>query len=374
MLCAKGQYRVVAVTPAEQGRGNLDSADFDALEEKARAKLSPGAYAFAAAGADDEITLAENISAWRRLRLRPHVLYDVAKIDTGGSILGARLGSPIMVAPFGRHKLFHPEGERATARGAAAAGAVFVLPTTSTVSMEDVATEPATAPRWFQLYLPPDRALTENLIDRAAAASFRAIVLTVDQPVYGSSPRAARAPIAPSPDIRNANLPDQPIAQHSYKAGHTGTVTFPATLRDLEWLVSRSRLDVVVKGVLRGDDAVRCVEAGAKAIIVSNHGGRHLDGTIAAADALPEIADAVAGKAELYVDGGIRRGTDIVKALALGARAVLVARPVIWGLALDGAEGVRAVLDHLNAELARAMALCGAARLADIGADLVANK
>jgi 4-hydroxymandelate oxidase len=374
MLCAKGQYRVVAVTPAEQGRGNLDSADFDALEDRARARVSPGAYAFAAAGADDEITLAENIAAWRSLRLRPRVLNDVAKIDTGASILGARLGSPIMVAPFGRHKLFHSEGERATARGAAAAGAVFVLPTTSTVSMEDVASEPATAPRWFQLYLPPDRALAESLIDRAAAASFGAIVLTVDQPVYGSSPRAARAPLVPSPDIRNANLPGQPIAQHSYKAGHTGTLTFPATLRDLEWLVSRSRLDVVVKGVLRGDDAMRCVEAGAKAIIVSNHGGRHLDGTIATADALPEIADAIAGKAELYVDGGIRRGTDVLKALALGARAVLVARPVIWGLALDGAEGVRAVLDHLNAELARAMALCGAARLADIGADLVADK
>jgi len=374
MLCTKGQYRVVAMTPAKQGRGNLDSADFDALEEKARARLSPGAYAFAAAGADDEITLTANISAWRRLRLRPHVLNDVAKVDAGASILGVRLGSPIMVAPFGRHKLFHPEGERATARGAAAAGAVFVLPTTSTVSMEDVASEPTTAPRWFQLYLPPDRALTENLIDRAAAASFGAIVLTVDQPVYGSSPRAARAPLAPSPDIRSANLPGQPIAQHSYKADHTGTVTFPATLRDLEWLVSRSRLDVVVKGVLRGDDAVRCVAAGAKAIIVSNHGGRHLDGTIATADALPEIAAAIAGKAEIYVDGGIRRGTDIVKALALGARAVLVARPVIWGLALDGADGVRVVLDHLNAELARAMALCGAARLEDLGADLVANK
>ena len=374
MFGAKGQYRVVAVTPAEQRRGNLDSADFDALEDKARAKLSPSAYAFAAAGADDEVTLAENIAAWRRLRLRPHVLNDVAKIDTSVSVLGARLSSPIMVAPFGRHKLFHPEGERATARGAAAAGAVFVLPTTSTVSMEDVANEPATPPRWFQLYLPPDRALTENLIDRAAAASFRAVVLTVDQPVYGSSPRAARAPLAPSPDIRNANLPGQPIAQHSYKAGHTGTVTFPATLRDLEWLVSRSRLDVVVKGVLRGDDAVRCVEAGAKAIIVSNHGGRHLDGTIATADALPEIADAIAGKAELYVDGGIRRGTDIVKALAIGARAVLVARPVVWGLALHGADGVRAVLDHLRDELLRSMALCGVARLSEISADLVAGK
>src|SRR5262245_51753489 len=247
MLCAKGQYRVVAVTPAEQGRGNLDSADFDALEDRARARVSPGAYAFAAAGADDEITLAENISAWRRLRLRPHVLNDVAKIDTGANVLGARLGSPIMVAPFGRHKLFHPEGERATASGAAAAGAVFVLPTTSTVSMEEVASEPATAPRWFQLYLPPDRALTENLIDRAAAASFRAIVLTVDQPVYGSSPRAARAPLEPSPDIRNANLPGQPIAQHSYKAGHTGAVTFPATLRDCEWVLYGARAGGQVK-------------------------------------------------------------------------------------------------------------------------------
>ena len=354
----------------------MDSVDFDALEEKARARLSPGAYAFAAAGADDEITLAENISAWRRLRLRPHMLNDITRIDTGVTVLGAGLETPIMVAPFGRHKLFHPEGERATARGAAAAGAVFVLPTTSTVSIEDVAAEhdaKVSAPRWFQLYLPPDRALTESLIDRAAAAGFSAVVLTVDQPVYGSSPRAARAPLAPSPDIRNVNLPGEPIAQNSYKADYSGRVTFPATWRDLEWLVERSPLAVVVKGVLRGDDAVRCVEAGAKAVIVSNHGGRHLDATVATADALPEIADAIAGKAELYVDGGIRRGTDIVKALALGARAVLVARPVIWGLALDGAGGVQAVLDHLRAELVRSMALCGVARLDGITGDLVAR-
>jgi 4-hydroxymandelate oxidase len=352
----------------------VDSADFDALEDKARARLSPAAYAFAAAGADDEITVGANIAAWRRLRLRPRMLNDVTQVDTSASMLGVRCDAPIMVAPFGRHKLFHPEGERATARGAAAAGAVFVLPTTSTVGIEEVAREPGSAPRWFQLYLPPERALAENLIDRAAAAGFRAVVLTVDQPVYGSSPRAARAPLTASPDIRNANLPEQPIAQHSYKAGHTGSVTFPASWRDLEWLVKRSAVDVVVKGILRGDDAVRCLEAGAKAIIVSNHGGRHLDGTVATGDALPEIADAVAGRAELYVDGGIRRGTDIVKALALGARAVLVARPVIWGLALDGAEGVRTVLDHLRVELVRAMALCGAARLDQISNDLVAKQ
>ena len=352
----------------------MDSADFDALEERARARLAPAAYAFAAAGADDEIATADNVAAWRRLRLRPRMLNDITRIDTGVSILGVRLETPIMVAPFGRHRLFHPDGERANGRGAAAAGSVFVLPTTSTVSMEDVAAEPGAAPRWFQLYLPPDRALTENLIDRAAAAGFGAVVLTVDQPVYGSSPRAARAPLKPSPDIRNANLPGQPIAQNAYKPDYSGRVTFPATWRDLEWLVRRSSIDVLVKGVLRGDDALRCVEAGAKAVIVSNHGGRHLDASIATADALPEIAAAVARKAELYVDGGIRRGTDIVKALALGARAVLVARPVIWGLALDGADGVRAVLDHLRAELVRSMALCGTARLDEITPDLVAGK
>jgi 4-hydroxymandelate oxidase len=248
-----------------------------------------------------------------------------------------------------------------------------VLPTTSTISMEEVAAEPGNAPRWFQLYLPPDRALAENLIDRAAAAGFRAVVLTVDQPVYGSSPRAARSPLAPSPDIRNANLPGAPIAENSYKPDYSGRVTFPATWRDLEWLVKRTKLDVLVKGVLRGSDAMRCVEAGAKAIIVSNHGGRHLDGVLATADALDEIVDAVDGKAEVYVDGGIRRGTDVIKALALGARAVLVARPVVWGLALDGADGVRAVLDHLAAELVRSMALCGVARLDDIGSELLAE-
>jgi 4-hydroxymandelate oxidase len=277
-----------------------------------------------------------------------------------------------MVAPFGRHKLFHAEGERATARGAAAAGAVFVLPTTSTISIEEVAQESAAAPRWFQLYLPPDRALTESLLDRVAAAGFGAVVLTVDQPVYGSSPRAARSPLAPAPDIRNANLPGQPIAQNSYKPDYSGRVTFPATWRDLDWLARRSPLPVLVKGVLRGDDAVRCIEAGARGVIVSNHGGRHLDAAVATADALPEVAQALAGRGELIVDGGIRRGTDIVKALALGARAVMVARPAVWGLALDGADGVRAVLEHLKGELVRSMALCGVARLDRITGDLLA--
>ena len=350
----------------------MDSADFDALEGRARDTLSPGAFAFAAGGADDEITLADNIAAWRRLRLRPRMLRDITAIDTRVSVLGERIAMPLLVAPTGRHRLFHPEGERATARGAAAADVPYCLATTATVSIEDVAAERATAPQWFQLYLPPARAVTEGLIDRVAAAGFRAIVLTVDQPVYGASPRSARTPLAPSPDIRAVNLPGQPVAAHSYGAGHTGTVTFPATWRDLEWLVERSPLDVLVKGVLRADDALRCAELGAKAVIVSNPGGRHLDATVATADALPAIAAAVGAKAEVYVDGGIRRGTDIIKALALGARAVLIGRPALWGLAIGGADGVRDVFAHLHAELVRTMALCGVAKLGDVTRDLVA--
>jgi 4-hydroxymandelate oxidase len=356
----------------------MDSADFDALEERAREKLSLGAYAFAAGGADDEITLADNIAAWRRLRLRPRMLRDITAIDTSVSVLGERLAMPLMVAPTGRHRLFHPDGERATARGAAAAGVPYVMATASTVSIEEVAAERIaaperfSAPQWFQLYLPPERSVTEGLIDRVAAAGFGAIVLTVDQPVYGSSPRSARTPLAPSPDIRAVNLPGQPVAAHSYGAAHSGTVTFPATWRDLEWLVERSPIDVLVKGVLRADDALRCVNLGAKAIIVSNHGGRHLDATVSTADALPGIAAAIGSRAEVYVDGGIRRGTDIVKALALGARAVLIGRPAVWGLATGGADGVRDILLHLRAELARTMALCGVAKLDEVTRDLVA--
>ncbi|HLH88738.1 MAG TPA: alpha-hydroxy acid oxidase [Xanthobacteraceae bacterium] len=351
---------------------SMDSRDFDALEDRAREKLPPGAFAFAAAAADDEITLADNVAAWRRLRLAPRMLRDVSAIDTGVEVLGERIAAPLMVAPTGRHKLFHPDGERATARGAAAAGVPYVMATAATVTMEDAAAERTSAPQWFQLYLPPDRSVTEGLVDRAAAAGFRAIVLTVDQPVYGSSPRAARAPLEASTDIRALNLPGQPVAAHGYGAAHSGSVTHPATFDDLAWLVRRSPLPLLVKGVLRADDAVRCVETGAKGVIVSNHGGRHLDATVATADAVPAIAAAVGRKAEVYADGGIRRGTDIVKALALGARAVLIGRPAVWGLALAGADGVRDVFMHLRGELVRTMALCGVAKVQEITRDLIA--
>jgi 4-hydroxymandelate oxidase len=351
----------------------VDSFDFDALEGQARAKMPPASFAFCAAGADDEISTTENVTAWRSLRLRPRVLRDIAAVDTRVTLLGSKHPTPILVAPTGRHKLFNPEGERATARGAAAANVPYVMATNANVTIEEVAAERKSAPQWFQLYYWPNHAEVEALIDRLVAAGFGALVLTVDAPVPGWSPRAARLQHEPSPDIRNINMPGSPMARTAYHPDFVGKVMYPATWRELEWLVKRSPLPVMVKGVLRADDAVRSAECGARAIIVSNHGGRHLDTTVTTAAAIGEVAEALAGKAEVYVDGGIRRGTDILKALALGARAVLIGRPIIWGLSVHGADGVKDVLEHLRVELVRAMQLCGAAKLNEITPDLLAR-
>jgi 4-hydroxymandelate oxidase len=351
----------------------VDSVDFDALEQQAGALMPPASFAFCAAGADDEITAVENITAWRTLRLRPRMLRDVTAIDTRVTLLGRQLPTPIMVAPTGRHKLFHPQGERATARGAAAAGAAYVMASNSNILIEDVAEERRDAPQWFQLYYWPNRAEVEALVDRLAEAGFTALVLTVDAPVGGWSPRAAREQHRPTPDILNINMPGRPMARTAYHPDFVGKVLYPATWRELEWLVKRSPMPVIVKGILRGDDAIGCIEHGARAIMVSNHGGRHLDTTVTTAVVIAEVAQAVAGKAEVYVDGGIRRGTDILKALALGARAVMIGRPIIWGLTVNGADGVTAVLDHLHVELVRAMQLSGTATLDDATADLLAR-
>jgi 4-hydroxymandelate oxidase len=350
----------------------VDSVDFDALEEQARAKMPTASFAFCAAGADDEISAVENITAWRNIRLRPRVLNDVETIDTRVTLLGASVPHPIMVAPTGRHKLFHGEGERATARGAAKADAAYVMACFSNVLLEEAAAERRAAPQWFQLYYWPNRAEVDALVERIAAAGFSALVLTVDAPVGGWSPRAARDQHQPSPDILNINMPGSPMARTAYHPDFVGKVVYPATWRELEWLVKRSPIPVIVKGVLRADDALRCIACGARAIMVSNHGGRHLDTTVTTAAALGEIAAALSGKGEVYVDGGIRRGGDILKALALGARAVMIGRPVLWGLTVNGADGVAQVLDHLRVELVRAMQLCGTATLKDITPDLIA--
>jgi 4-hydroxymandelate oxidase len=234
-----------------------------------------------------------------------------------------------------------------------------------------VAKERGSAPQWFQLYMQPDREATGALLDRCVKAGFKALVLTVDQPVPGWSPRAYRTPVVASEKIRSVNMVGQPVARTAYDPERKGIVMFPLNFRDLEWLVQRAGMPVVVKGMLRGDDALRCIEFGAQGVMVSNHGGRHLDTTVTTAEVIAEIAEAVGGKAEVYVDGGIRRGTDIVKALALGARAVLLGRPPLWGLSVAGADGVRAVLQHMHDEMVRAMRLCGAASLAALTPDLV---
>ena len=350
----------------------MDCVDLDALEGQAKALMAPASYAFAACGADDEVSLAENTAAWRALRLRPRVLRDVTTIDTSTIVLGQRMPTPLMIAPTGRHKLFHPQGERATARGAALAAVPYVMASNSNVLIEDVAAERESAPQWFQLYYWPNRGEVEALIDRLAANGFAALVLTVDAPAPGWSPRAAREQHEPTPEIRNINMPGQPMARTAYHPDFVGRVIYPAGWRELEWLVKRSRIPVLVKGVLRADDAVACVEHGARAVIVSNHGGRHLDTTITTAAAVAEIAPALKGNAEVYVDGGIRRGTDVLKALALGARAVLIGRPAIWGLTVRGAEGVAEVMEHFRTELVRAMQLSGTPSLADATRDLLA--
>ena len=348
------------------------------VEERARELLHPAAYDYYASGADDEVTLGDNLDAWRRVRLRPHVLRDVSACSTAATVLSTPVTAPLLVAPTAYQRLAHPEAESGMAAGAAAFGTVMVLSTFANTSMEDVAAAVPGAPRWFQLYVHKDRGLTEELVRRAAAAGYRAIVLTVDLPVLGYRRRDERNNFALPDGVVKANLGE---AAHEADAVTDGSalrayadhaVESSLTFDDLEWLRGLSDLPLVVKGVLRGDDAAACTAAGADAVIVSNHGGRQLDGAIATADALGDVVRGVADRAEVYVDGGIRRGSDVVKALALGARAVLIGRPALWGLAVGGAKGVEAVLENYRVELARAMALCGVADVAEISPDLLA--
>ena len=348
--------------------------DLEGLEEQARESLDPGAYDYFAGAADDELTLADNVAAWNRIKLRPRVLRDVSSVSLETAVLGERLTAPVLVAPAAYQRLADAEGEAATARAAAAFGTVMVVSTFATVSLEDVAAAAHAAPRWFQLYVHKDRSLTADLVSRADAAGYRAIVLTVDLAVIGNRRRDERNRFTLPDGLGMANTGAvMPRVESSGVAAHASRDVDPSvSFADLEWLCSLSDLPVVVKGVLRGDDARRAIDAGAAAVAVSNHGGRQLDTALATADALAEVAGAVGDRAEVYVDGGVRRGTDVVKALALGATAVMIARPVLWGLATAGEAGVVAVLEGYRTEIERAFALCGAASVADVGYDLLA--
>ncbi|AFY49965.1 alpha-hydroxyacid dehydrogenase, FMN-dependent L-lactate dehydrogenase [Nostoc sp. PCC 7524] len=350
-------------------------------EQLAKTHLSKMALDYYSSGAWDEITLRDNRAAFERIKLRPRMLVDVSHINLKTTILGQPLEFPLLIAPMAFQCLAHPNGEVATAMAAASAGVGMVLSTLSTTSLETVADVGRKFPdslQWFQLYIHKDRGLTRALVERAYAAGYKALCLTVDAPVLGQRERDRRNEFVLPSGLHLANLSTISGLEIPHAQGESGLFSYfaqqlnPAlTWQDLEWLQSLSPLPLVLKGILRGDDAVRAVEYGAKAIVVSNHGGRQLDGAIASLDALAEIVTSVNGRTEILVDGGIRRGTDILKALAIGAHAVLIGRPILWGLALKGQSGVSHVISLLQNELNLAMALSGCKQLQDIDPSLV---
>jgi 4-hydroxymandelate oxidase len=346
----------------------------DELEREARLAIGEMAYAYYSGGADDERLLEGNVAAWGHWQLHPHVLAGLDGARTDTTLLGDAVSSPVAVAPTAIQGLAHADGEVATAQGAAEVGALMILSSLATCPLEDVAAAAPDAVRWMQIYVLRDRARTVELVGRAAANGYRALVLTVDAPVSGLRLREWRTGVRLPDDLALPNLAGK-STDSARDGGFMAVVTRefePAlTPDDIGWLAGLSALPVVVKGVQRADDAVRAVEAGAAAVVVSNHGARQLADAPPTADILPEIVAALDGRAEVYVDGGIRRSPDVVKALALGARATLVGRPSLWALATGGADGVAALLRWYESELRRAMALCGAATVDQIDRALV---
>lgn len=344
-------------------------------EPLAQARMSPAAWAYFSGGVGDEITLAANPAAFARRLLRPRVLADLKGGHTRITLFGRTYEHPIFLAPVAYQKMAHPEGERATLLGAAAMKAGMIVSTQSTVLLEDLARE-AQTPLWFQLYVQRDRALTQSLVQRAEAAGFEAIVVTVDAPVLGPRNREQRSGFRLMAGVEAVNLRGQPAAATRHLAA--GSSVFSSDLlgvaptwADIVWLRSITRLPVLVKGIMTAEDAARAVSEGVAGIVVSNHGGRTLDTLPATLDVLPEITAQVAGRIPVLFDGGIRRGTDILKALALGADAVMVGRPYLYGLAAAGAIGVAHVINILRTELEFAMALTGRATIKEIDAGVI---
>jgi 4-hydroxymandelate oxidase len=338
-------------------------------EPLARARLDDNAWAYLSGGTADEITLRANREAFDRLKLNPRVLGDFSGTSgTGCTLFGQAFDYPILLAPVAYHQLAHPDGELATALGAAAARAGFIVSTHSSVSLEDVA-RTAQAPLWFQLYFKTDRGFTRELVQRAEVAGYGALVVTVDAPVNTMRHREQRAQFHLPAGVEAANLRGLPPATAHQLEVHAlcgGMMETAPTWKDLEWLRSITKLPIVVKGIMSPADAIFAAERGLDGIVVSNHGGRGLDTTPASIEALPRIADAIEGRLPLLFDGGVRRGTDVLKALASGASAVLIGRPYIYGLAAAGAVGVSHVINMLRSELEVAMALTGCPILSKI--------
>jgi 4-hydroxymandelate oxidase len=347
------------------------------LEALARDRLSQMAWDYYASGADDESCIRRNVEAFDKIALHYRVLVDVATRDLTTTVLGQQVAMPILVAPTAFHRLAHEDGELASVRGAGDAGTIFVLSTLSTTAVEQVVAA-SSGPVWFQLYIYRDRGATEALVRRVEAAGCRAIVLTVDAPLLGRRERDVRNRFALPAGLAIENMYASgygelpPAAADSGLAAYVAQLCNPAlTWSAIEWLRSLTSLPVLVKGIVRADDAARAIAAGAAGVVVSNHGGRQLDASPATIDVLARVVDAVAGRGEVLLDGGVRRGADVIKAIALGARAVLVGRPVLWGLAAGGRHGVATALGFLRRELDLAMALCGCPDVASMTRDLV---
>jgi len=330
--------------------------EFEALAES---HMSAMAYAYVAGGAGDELTMRANSEDWKAIRLAPQILVDVSDISLRTQLFGRPMEVPVLLAPTAFHRLCHAEGELATVVGANEAGASFVLSSFSTVSLEEVAAA-ARQPLWFQLYVQTDRGLTEEMVRRAEAAGYAALCITVDTPVLGARNRESRVQFALPADFKLPNLKLGPVSHRPVRSAiYSELLNASLTWKDIEWLCAMTKIPVLLKGVLNPDDAARALTSGASGLIVSNHGARNLDTVPSTAEALPYVLERVEGRLPVLVDGGIRRGTDILKALALGAKAVLIGRPYLYGLACSGASGVARVIEILKTELMMAMALTG---------------
>ena len=356
-------------------RGSNDSlpvADLMQFEPLARQRLSQMAYDYVRSGGADEITMRENRLAFERLRLSPRVLADVSQLDTRTSLFGAELEHPIMLAPIAYHRLYHPEGELGTARGAGATGAVMAVSTFTTTAIDEIARN-TQAPIWFQLYVQRDRAFTKDMVQRAVAAGCKAVCLTVDTPVLGCRYGQLSFGLPTHLECVHLRGLDLKKSVPTHTMGGVYDPIFDPSFnwKDLEWLRTVAGVPVLLKGVISPEDGRCAIDYGVDAIIVSNHGGRNLDLLPATIDALPGIVEAVAGRIPVLLDSGIRRGTDVLTALARGAKAVFVGRPYIYGLAIAGARGVERVITILRDEFQRAMALTGRRSIAEIDSTLL---
>jgi L-lactate dehydrogenase (cytochrome) len=352
------------------------------LETRAREQLSPEAFGYVAGGAGAELTMRANLSAFERWQISPRMLHDVSERDLSTSVLGTAMPAPILLAPVGVQSIVHPEAELAVARAAASAGLPFILSTASSHSLEDVAAAAGTASRWYQLYWPKQRELAASFVSRAADAGYEAIVVTLDTWLLGWRPRDLENAYLPflkgegvasyfSDPVFRAALEQTPEEDPTAAIGHWAYqfANPSVTWADLEWLREQTQLPIVLKGIVRSDDALRARDAGMDGLIVSNHGGRQVDGATAALDALPAVREAVGEQFPVLFDSGIRTGADVFKALALGADAVCLGRPYVWGLGLGGQAGVTHVLRCLLAELDLTLALSGHTHIAQLGSD-----